>query len=105
MATAIRYCKVCGNAYEYCRTLKPGDMFRWQDVACSPEHGREYFRQIAESRGEITAEAKEPESVDIPKRTEAPKAAKPVKYVPPEVKADNDETEDWNDDFEYEDER
>lgn len=45
-------CKVCGREYEYCRTNRPTDIFRWQDVACSPEHGAIYFAQIAESRGE-----------------------------------------------------
>lgn len=45
-------CKVCGREYEYCRTNRPTDIFRWQDVACSPEHGAIYFAQIAEARGE-----------------------------------------------------
>lgn len=48
----LRRCKVCGCEYEYCRTNRPQDIFRWQDVACSPEHGAIYFAQIAEARGE-----------------------------------------------------
>lgn len=48
----IKRCKVCGREYEYCRTNRPTDIFRWQDVACSPEHGAIYFAQVAESRRE-----------------------------------------------------
>ena len=51
MATGFRTCKICGKQYEYCMTNRI-DMFRWQDVACSPEHGALYFQQIADSRGE-----------------------------------------------------
>lgn len=47
-------CKVCGRKYEYCRTNRPTDIFRWQDVACSPEHGAIYFAQVAEARREPT---------------------------------------------------
>lgn len=53
MATGYRVCKVCGERYEYCLTNRRDTIFRWQDVACSPEHGAIYFRQIAESRGEV----------------------------------------------------
>lgn len=53
MASVIRTCKVCGKKYEYCFTNRPSGLFRWQDVACSPECGTEYFRQIAISRGEL----------------------------------------------------
>lgn len=53
MPTATRICKVCGKEYEYCHTNRPATIFRWQDVACSPEHGAEYFRQVAISRGEV----------------------------------------------------
>ncbi len=52
MAKAIRKCRVCGAEYEYCHTFKPGDGFRWQDVACCPEHGSEYFRRVLEARKE-----------------------------------------------------
>lgn len=51
MATAIKKCKVCEKEYEYCHTSKriPG-VFRWQDVACCPEHGSIYFSKIEASR-------------------------------------------------------
>lgn len=46
-------CRVCGRTYEGCRSVTPNDngVFRWQRVACSPECGAEYLRQINESRG------------------------------------------------------
>lgn len=51
MATATRKCKVCGCEYEYCHTTRRvAGVFRWQDVACSPEHGSIYLAQIMESR-------------------------------------------------------
>lgn len=51
MATATRKCKVCGCEYEYCHTVRRvAGVFRWQDVACSPEHGSIYLAQIIESR-------------------------------------------------------
>ena len=57
MATAMKKCKVCGCEYEYCHTARrvAGD-FRWQDVACSPEHGSIYLARIEASRaGQIAA--------------------------------------------------
>ena len=71
MAKAIRVCKVCGKRYEYCQTaLKAPGMFRWQDVACCPEHASTYFARIAASRSGLPkaakpapAPVKEPEQV------------------------------------------
>ena len=57
MAKAFKTCKVCGAEYEYCHTLRRADgIFRWQDVACCPEHGSVYLSRIMASRE--TAEAK-----------------------------------------------
>ncbi|MCZ9312891.1 MAG: hypothetical protein O0V67_05900 [Methanocorpusculum sp.] len=53
MATGYKICKVCGREYEYCMTNRRDTIFRWQDVACCAEHGAIYFRQVAESRGEV----------------------------------------------------
>lgn len=50
MATGYKKCRICGKTYEYCRTNRRTTLFRWQDVACSPEHGAIYFARIAESR-------------------------------------------------------
>lgn len=51
MAKATKKCKVCGMEYEYCHTVRrtPG-VFRYQDVACCPEHGSIYLEQIIASR-------------------------------------------------------
>lgn len=51
MATAALKCRVCGKEYEACRNAKRIDgVFRWQDVACSPEHGATYLDLIRKSR-------------------------------------------------------
>lgn len=57
MATAMKKCKVCGCEYEYCHTVRRvAGVFRWQDVACSPEHGSIYLARIEASRaGQIAA--------------------------------------------------
>ena len=58
MPKGIRTCKICGNEYPYCKTERPTGLFRWQDVACCPEHAAEYFEQIAIARGEKIVEPK-----------------------------------------------
>lgn len=51
MATATLKCRVCGKEYEACRNAKRIDgVFRWQDVACSVEHGSTYLDLIRKSR-------------------------------------------------------
>ena len=51
MEKATKICKVCGKEYEYCHTAsRIAGAFRWQDVACSPEHGSIYFAKVMESR-------------------------------------------------------
>lgn len=53
MATATKKCKVCGKEYEYCHTIrKVAGVFRWQDVACSVEHGEMYLASVLASRME-----------------------------------------------------
>lgn len=49
MANGTRKCKICGCEYPYCKTITQ-NRFRYQDVACSPEHATEYFRKIELSR-------------------------------------------------------
>lgn len=63
MAIGIKVCKVCGREYEACRTLRPNlnNEFRWQDVACCPEHGAEYLRRVMAARGAAAPQEKEPE--------------------------------------------
>ena len=50
MATGIRKCKICGKEYQYCKTNRKANIFRYQDVACCPEHGSQYFAKIEASR-------------------------------------------------------
>lgn len=53
MAQATRICQVCGKEYPYCKTFRV-IKFRWQDVACCPEHGVEFFQRVLEERGQST---------------------------------------------------
>lgn len=54
MATAIKKCRVCGKPYEACHTIRNvAGVFRWQEVACSPECGSIYLARIEESRKEV----------------------------------------------------
>lgn len=50
MPRESKRCRVCGRRYEACRTTSPSNVFRWRDVACSPECGAEYFRRVQLSR-------------------------------------------------------
>lgn len=53
--SVMKRCKVCGKEYEYCHTLLRADgVFRWQDVACSPECGSKYLAAVIESRKNTT---------------------------------------------------
>lgn len=64
MATAMRKCKICGNEYEYCHTAKRiVGIFRWQDVACCPEHGSAYLAKVEASRS-VTKTVADKERVD-----------------------------------------
>lgn len=63
MANGCRICKVCGKEYEYCKTAVRTGMFRWQDVACCPEHGSEYLARIMASRNETPNLPFEPETI------------------------------------------
>ena len=53
MKTGKKICKICGKEYPYCKSFKQHDdnVFRWQDVACCPEHGYQYLEMIQKSRG------------------------------------------------------
>lgn len=51
MASVKKICRVCGREYEACRSAnRTAGVFRWQEVACSPECGMVYLEQIKESR-------------------------------------------------------
>lgn len=52
MPKVMKTCRVCGRPYEACRTVNDAlGVFRWQEVACSPECGAIYLRKLNESRG------------------------------------------------------
>jgi hypothetical protein len=77
MAKGKKICKICGCEYEACHTQRPysNGEFRWQDVACCPEHGQEYLRKVLIARGELREDpAVQPEK----------KAEEPVKQPEPE---------------------
>lgn len=51
MADAKKICRVCGKEYTACRTQNSNSaVFRWQDVACSPDCGEEYLRRVLAAR-------------------------------------------------------
>lgn len=51
MANTVKKCRVCGKEYIACRTARQAaGVFRWQEVACSPECGSIYLARIEESR-------------------------------------------------------
>lgn len=82
MAKGYKVCKVCGKTYEYCTTERRIDMFRWQDIACCPEHGAIYFEKVMAARSGKPAEAVTPATQDAPKKKSTrKKKAEPVEPV------------------------
>lgn len=52
-------CRTCGKEFVPCRTARLQDgVFRWREVACSPECGSVYFKRILESRNPVPKKAK-----------------------------------------------
>lgn len=85
MAKGTRICKVCGKEYEYCKTWLNKDKFRYQDVACSPECGAEYFALIEASRsGKKAAESNNDSNV-VEKVTKKSKKKSEEKVIDEEV--------------------
>lgn len=82
MAQGTRVCKICGKEYPFCKTSKPKNVFRYQDVACCLEHGAQYLEAILRSRGKL------------------PEETKPEPIPEPEI----EETEELEDEDEFEDE-
>ena len=94
MEKGVRICKVCGKEYPYCKTFRSSDIFRYQDVACSPECGEKYFKKILESRMEKIPEDTEPVK-EVPKKKsrKAKKAPVDIQEEPP-VEESSDIAED-----------
>lgn len=66
MATAMKKCRVCGKDYPACRSARRGDgVFRWKEVACSPECGAIYLARVLEARGEAQSQRKEWLDADV----------------------------------------
>ena len=67
MASAIKVCRVCGKEYEACRSAnRNAGVFRWQEVACSPECGVIYLERVNESRNIVTAQKKSKHKKEVP---------------------------------------
>ena len=91
MPKGIKYCKVCGSAYEYCKTMRSNpDMFRWQDVACCPEHGAQYLALVLKARGQKQDQQTAQDAVKGADETAAKKKSR-KKKTEPEVPADAEE--------------
>jgi hypothetical protein len=73
MLPNTKICKICGKEYKYCKTESLKDIFRWRDVACCLEHGREYFRQVLEARSEDASEFETKETSATPDQKKAAK--------------------------------
>lgn len=59
MVSVMKVCRVCGKEYESCRSAnRNAGVFRWQEVACSPECGAIYLDRINESRNVVTTQKK-----------------------------------------------
>ena len=86
MATPTRKCKVCGTDYPYCKTANRAGTYRWQDVACCPEHGSIYLAQVVAARSGVSV-------------TEQP--VSPIEFTEPVVY--DPEIDDWDDDEDEED--
>lgn len=51
MVKQTKVCRVCGKTYEACNSIKTGSsVFNWREVACSPECGEIYLRQVMAAR-------------------------------------------------------
>ena len=88
-----RTCRVCGKEYDGCCTPNPTGVFRWRDVACSPECGAIYLDRINQSRGIGT----EPKQETV---TESPQEDSFSETVNLVIKEQNDEVESANDEIE-----
>lgn len=89
MASAIKKCRVCGKEYEACRSANTVvGVFRWQEVACSPECGMIYLQQVNESRGVSEPQKKNKQK----KRTELIENVTADAVEPGAIAADSVET-------------
>ena len=78
MPTGVRKCKVCGKEYPYCRSIRAEGVFKYQDVACCPDHGEIYLARVLEARG---MKKKDEADTNAVEEEAAPKAAKKTRKV------------------------
>lgn len=66
-----RKCRICGKEYTFCKdTVTLPGVFRWQDVACCPEHGAQYLEDVLRARGELPDQPKKTRKAKERKETE-----------------------------------
>lgn len=70
MPTGIKICKVCGKEYPYCKTVRNPNIFRYQDVACSPQCGSIYLKRVLLAREEDLKNSSETSDITIEKENE-----------------------------------
>ena len=92
MVKQTRICKVCGVEYPYCSTVT-NDRFRWQDVACCPEHATEYFALVEKARAGEIAPAKNKVEAVAPVIEAEPEVEEVVEEKVEETKEDKREDE------------
>lgn len=68
-----RICRVCGKEYPYCKTNVSKTVFRWQNIACCPEHASIYFENARRLREE-REEKKEPQTLEVTEPADIGKA-------------------------------
>lgn len=75
MVKGTRICKICGKEYPYCKTERAAGIFRYQDVACSVEHGTQYFAEVEAARNPVKAQA-DPAEVEVKPQAKTVKSSK-----------------------------
>lgn len=99
MANTKKTCRVCGKEYEACHSANmPAGVFRWQEVACSPECGEVYMQCVLEAREKARVaqepsfkKQERPAMTPIEKATPTP-VSEPVVSDEPIENVDPDET-------------
>lgn len=93
MASAIKVCRVCGKEYKACRSAdRSAGVFRWQEVACSPECGATYLERINESRNVVRAQKKSKHKRETSQFVVEPVVEVPTNTVVAEMVVEADES-------------
>ena len=84
MSGKKKVCRVCGKEYDACKSARTGNsVFNWREVACSPECGAKYLRQVEQARSGASAK----KAPKVEKKVEKPVVVeeKPVEAAPVDV--------------------